>query len=168
MRPFPEPWGNYLINGISETAAPNNISWWPTTIGWKILLLVLMIALLRLVYRRYQSYQRNAYRRDALAWLQQLPEYNGNQPDPIYRQLPALLRKTALTAFDRTAISQLSRQQWEVWLDQHCPGCLFVDNCPDLLHQLAYAPEIAISQSQMQTLVTEVGRWIRHHRGPYD
>jgi len=120
-----------------------------------------------------QEYKRNAYRRDALEWLKKLPDYNetcfeGSMPASIYRQLPALLRKTALSAFDRTEINGLSKQPWEAWLDQQCEQSHFEDRCPTLLHRLAYDPQCKINQAQMKQLVSEISTWIKHHRRQYD
>lgn len=168
MKLFSESWGNYLLNELVETEAPSDISWWPETVGWKILFIGLIAFIAYKAYQSWQTYKRNAYRREALAWLKQLPTYDAILPASIYRQLPALLRKTALSAFDRTEISLLSKQPWERWLDQQCDKTHFVDNCPTLLHCLAYDPQSCISQAQMKTLLTEITLWIKYHRSQHD
>lgn len=168
MKPFPEPWGNYLLNGLVETEAPSGISWWPETLGWKILFIIFIAYITRKTYLIWQEYKRNAYRRDALLWLQQLPAYDATSPTTLYRQLPALLRKTALSAFDRTVVNQLSKQSWEAWLDQQCEQSHFVDNCSALLHRLAYDPQCEVNQEQMKRLVSEIRIWIKYHRRQND
>jgi len=168
MKPFSEPWGNYLLNGLVETEAPSNISWWPETVGWKILFVIFIVFIVRKAYLIWQEYKRNAYRREALLWLQQLPDYNAASIASIYRQLPALLRKTALSAFDRTEINLLSKQSWEAWLDQQSDKSHFVDNCPSLLHSLAYDPQCQINQEQMSCLLSEITLWIKDHRRQND
>ena len=72
--------------------------------GWQIVLILLVIYLLRKTYLAVKRYQRNAYRRDALTWLDKLPEYNPDHPAEVFRQLPTLLRKTALCAYSRKAV----------------------------------------------------------------
>jgi uncharacterized protein DUF4381 len=168
MRPFSEPWGNYLLSGLVETDAPSSISWWPETLGWKILFIVFIASIVHKIYRVWQEYKRNVYRRDALLWLQQLPVYDVTSPTRLYRQLPALLRKTALSAFERTEVNQLSKQSWEAWLDQQCEQSHFVDNCPTLLHRLAYDSQCHINQEQMKCLVSEITLWIKYHRRQND
>ena len=46
---FEKPWGNYLLEGIVETIAPQNISFWPQTLAWQFIFIV--------THNRY--YQKN-------------------------------------------------------------------------------------------------------------
>jgi len=164
--PFEKPWGNYLLEKLIETQTPESINWLPQTLGWKILALVALLLLIRKVHHVYRDYQRNAYRREALAWLFQCQQTN--EPE-LYKQLPTLLRKTALNAFKRSDISQLSGEQWEHWLDQQCQQTSFVTTCPNALHQLAYMPinPSTFEPERYQDLLTQVTLWIKHHRRPY-
>jgi Domain of unknown function (DUF4381) len=167
VRDFPEPWGSYLLGELFETTAPASVSWWPETIAWKVLCVVIIFSACHKAYRHYQLYKANSYRREALLWLKQLPEYDSAAPANDYRQLPALLRTTALQAFDRNEINQLSSGQWEEWLDQQCEDSAFENSCPSLLYQLAYTPRCQISQQQMERLISEITQWVKYHRG-YD
>jgi hypothetical protein len=163
--PFAKPWGNYLLEKIVETQAPEEISWLPQTVGWKILSCVLLLLIIRKIYSLYQNYQRNAYRREALTWLKECEHTNNTN---LYKQLPLLLRQTALNAFNRTEVSQLTGQQWEHWLDEQCPKTSFTTSCPNILHQLAYMPIIAedINTIKYKTLLVQTTLWIKHHRRP--
>jgi len=163
--PFAKPWGNYLLERLTETQAPEGISWLPQTFGWKILASVAFLLLVRKIYHAYKDYQRNAYRREALAWLQQCQQTNNFD---LYKQLPSLLRKTALSAYKRTEISQLSDTQWEHWLDQQCQQTSFVTSCPNVLHQLAYMPinSVTVRVDQYQVLLEQIKLWIKYHRRP--
>jgi len=162
--PFAKPWGNYLLEKLVETQAPESISWLPQTLGWKVLAGIALMLLIRKSYQTYRNYQRNAYRREALAWLEHC-----RQTDKIelYKQLPALLRKAALNAYKRTEISQLSGGQWEHWLDQQCQQTSFVTSCPSALNQLAYMPinSATAKTEQYQVLLVQITLWVRHHRG---
>ena len=161
--PFAKPWGNYLLEKIVETQAPENISWLPQTLGWKILASVALLLLTRKVYTIYRNYKRNAYRREALTWLEQCQQTDNFD---LYKQLPTLLRKTALSAFKRTEISQLTGSQWERWLDKQCQQTSFVSSCPNVLHQLAYMPikPNTFNADQYQVLLAQITLWIKHHR----
>ena len=130
--PFERPWGNYLLEKIVENQAPDAISWLPQTVGWKILAIIIIFYFLKKSYQGYRNYQRNAYRRDAIKWLEQC-----QQSDELenFKQFPALIRQTALFAFSRTEVSQLSGSQWEQWLDKQCEQSNFTELCPNLLHK---------------------------------
>jgi len=94
---FEKPWGNYLLEAIVETKAPDMISFWPQTIAWQLLFIFLIMLILKKVYLSWKNYQANAYRREALVWLAQCSLSN----EQDIRQLPALVRKTAILANNR-------------------------------------------------------------------
>ena len=168
MMAFQSTWGNYLLKAFVETTAPPAISWWPQTIGWKFLLLGLFLFTIKKMYGLWQAYQRNAYRREALVWINALTTFYDLEQQAIYRQLPALLRKTALVAFDRSKICQLQSDEWDAWLDQHCQSTAFTKRCARQLHLLSFAPASQISPQQIQTLLNEIRLWIKFHRRPND
>ena len=158
---FEKPWGNYILEKIVETQAPESISWLPQTLGWKILLLIILFSLSIKGYRIYKTYQSNAYRRDALQILRRF-KYSADQYDS--RQLPVLLRKVALAGFNRAQVTQLNGTTWEIWLDQQCSKTNFNQLCPTLLHQLAYSRAISIDEDQHQLLSEQIALWIQFHR----
>lgn len=168
MTEFAEPWGNYLLKNLVETKPPNVIDWWPQTIAWQIIFLAILVYIGFIVYQAIKKYQQHAYRREALAWLQKLPPYRINEPDPIYRQLPSLLRKVALSAYKRDEICLLSKKAWLNWLDKQCEKTSFVKLNTHILDQLAYMSSYEVDVKTMDKLVAEITLWIKYHRGQYD
>lgn len=147
---FEKPWGNYLLEAIVETKAPDMISFWPQTIAWQLLFIFLIMLIIKNVYQSWKNYQANAYRREALVWLAQCSLAN----EEDVRQLPALIRKTAILANNRQLkesiaspnynninndensnnyfaikcrqdITELRGTAWVKWLDKHCNQCHF-------------------------------------------
>lgn len=165
MSLFPAPWGNYLLKELAETDTPETISWLPQTIGWQLLLLLLLVMFAHKAYKALKRYQHDIYRRNALSWLSRLPEYNASSPDNIYRQLPSLLRKVSLYAYNRQEVCLLSHSAWEQWLDEQCTLTNFSGENAELLYQLAYKPNYQIDVQQMQRLRSDISTWIQHHRG---
>lgn len=154
---------NPLLKGFSEVAAPADISWLPQTLGWQIILLLIISYLLYRVYLIAKRYIGNAYRRGALLQLVQL----GDDVADI-QKIPQLLRRTALYAFDRELVTPLIGSDWELWLDNQCPGAQFTKNCPGILNQLAYAPELNLEPSKLLIFKQQVAHWITNHRGQHD
>ena len=152
-----------MLAELAETQAPELVSLWPQTFAWKVVYGLIIFWLLTKVWRKYQDYKANAYRREALAWLQSLPEFDEHNISPQYRQLPALLKSTALHRYSRAEVNQASVGNWEHWLDSQCKKSRFSDNCPSLLSQLAYAPKITLERSQMLRLLAEIKIWIQYH-----
>lgn len=172
---FEKPWGNYLLEAIVETKAPDLISFWPQTIAWQLLFIFLIMLILKKNYQSWKNYQANAYRREALVWLAQCSLSN----EEDIRQLPALLRKTAILANNRQLkkssafpsensnkyfaikrkqeITELRGIHWVKWLDQHCSKSHFHEqealsssknySCEKLLTQLPYMAKIDLNNA---------------------
>ncbi|TKB45887.1 DUF4381 domain-containing protein [Thalassotalea mangrovi] len=168
MTPFEMPWGNYLLKDLVEAPPPTAIDYWPQTPGWYLLALLLLFSLFRLGYRRYQGYQNNAYRREALRFIRSLPRDTANTRYQIYQQLPALLRATAISGYGRNPVANLTSKRWELWLDENCRQSDFRGNCPNYLHALAYGPEHSLNPHQLTKLLQEVQLWIQFHPGALD
>lgn len=188
---FQKPWGNYLLDAIVETKAPDTISFWPQTIAWQLIFALLIMVFIKKSFQAWRNYQKNAYRREALSWLAQCSLAN----DKDIRQLPALLRKTALLAIVRQVkdsdtlenkalaikiqqeVTELRGETWVKWLDQHCSKSCFynekiTDNtiiysCEQLLSQLAYMPKMDLNDdtfnSSLIKLRQQIELWIKYH-----
>jgi len=190
---FEKPWGNYLLDAIVETIAPDTINFWPQTIAWKIIFALVTIFILKKSYQSWKNYQANAYRREALAWLAQCSLSNQDN----VRQLPALLRKTAILANQRLInesssladvqlkhkkkstqnIANITGKIWSEWLDKNCIKSDFNNNSPNanvgsytcekLLSQLAYVPAIDVTDKQfnegLKQLTQQIKLWITFH-----
>ena len=175
---FEKPWGNYLLEAIVETKAPDTVDFWPETIAWQLILVLLIILIIKKSYQSWKHYQANAYRREAITWLSQCSLSN----EEDIRQLPALLRKTAMLANQRfineisllngnvnskgnvinhrQQITNLTGQVWVEWLDKNCSKSNFNEkksqatanpySCAKLLAQLAYVQKIDINNNQFK------------------
>ncbi|WP_019027408.1 DUF4381 domain-containing protein [Colwellia piezophila] len=188
---FEKPWGNYLLEAIVETKAPETISFLPQTIAWQLIFTVLIIIILRKCHQKWQNYQANAYRREALFWLSQC----SLSKEEDIRQLPALLRKTAILASNRhikesdsvksktlalkvqQEVIELRGQAWAKWLDQNCSKCHFHEktvepssttHCSEkLLSQLSYMATIDLNDAHVNKSLIQLHQqiecWIKHH-----
>jgi len=188
---FDKPWGNYLLDAIVETRAPESISFWPQTLAWQLIFILIVISALKKGYRSWKNYQDNAYRREALAWLALCSLSNEGD----VRQLPTLLRKTAILANDlcrhnensttksalaieqRHEINKLTGHSWATWLDKHCLKTQFSQKTviisassrtnEELLTQLAYLPKLELSDEHfieaLKQLYLQIELWIKYH-----
>lgn len=142
------------LNDIMLASAPG---WWPLAPGWYVLGLVL--AGWRL-YRYWQRYQCNRYRRAAMAELREI--VRSNDPKAI-RALPALLKRTAMQAYSREQVAGLSQENWQQYLDRHCKGEPFRGRSGALLSELAYQPD-TFDPADRQALIASARTWISQHR----
>ncbi|OLQ69933.1 hypothetical protein BIT28_10300 [Photobacterium proteolyticum] len=58
--------GTYILRHLSDVAIPEPVSWWPQTVGWKVLLAVAILFAVYLLYRQCRQWWLNRYRREAL------------------------------------------------------------------------------------------------------
>jgi hypothetical protein len=168
MSEFGSSWGNYLLKEIVETSAPDAISWWPSTLGWKFVALIALFYLIKKIIKTVQKYRYNIYRRQAIKWLDNLPSSHDENSDPIFRQIPALVRLAALNASSREEVTGLNKECWDQWLDKQCKVSRFSSKFPQYLHQLAYSPHFTISSGEMSEFIGEIAVWIKQHRNQYD
>ncbi|MGB0936533.1 MAG: DUF4381 domain-containing protein [Colwellia sp.] len=153
---------NPALDTLHEISVPADISWFPQTLGWQLLLLAFLCYLLFKLFKRYQRYMNNAYRRAALKELC----LNTEEPQD-YARLSKVLRKTALYAFDRTQIAPLVGADWELWLDKQAKNSDFSGRFSGLLGQLTYAPATDISPEKLSAFKAHVISWVKNHRGYY-
>ena len=147
------------LDRLHDIVTPPPVSWWPPPPGWYVGSALLLLILLLLLIRSVSRYRANAYRRAALRELAELEQANR------WQELPALLKRVALSAFPRTEVASLAGESWIAWLNQHGSGIEFSSRSARLLSGESYNPD------SMNTLPTEQGRettatvrnWIRSH-----
>ena len=161
--------GNYMLNGLREISLPEPPSYLPQTIGWAILGGIMLVALMLWGIILYQSWRRNRYRRLALLRLQELEQgaYQADTQATTLKELPILLKQTALAAYPRKQVASLSSDRWLTFLDNTYNGQGFTQGEGHLLAEIAYQPAEAIAQlpsEKVSNLISLVRNWIAHHQ----
>lgn len=161
--------GNVLLNGLHEIEIPEPPSYRPQTSGWLILLVAGLLAIALLSYRYYRQWQANRYRREALERLTAIENAIASteqRPDAL-AQLPVLIKQTALSAFPREEVAQLSGESWLRFLDRSYGGQAFTQGTGRVLLQIAYQPPSTLAQISEKTstdLIALVRQWITRSR----
>lgn len=163
---FARTFGNYNLHGIEEVHLPEAVSWMPQTVGWSILVGLLLLALVFFLYRKVQGWRRNRYRREALKQLTQL-----EADEDLYRavcRLPFLLKATALQRFSRAEIASLSGESWLDFLSNHYPGPSFSDALGRQLIMIAYQnrQQWTLKDEDAKALIERTRSWIKLHYAP--
>ena len=142
-------------------------SYVPQTWGWWVLLAVLLLAGVAWALRRRWRWQRERYRREALACCAQLAQ-GANQPQQrlqALRELPVLLKRVGLSMPDAPPVATLAGEQWQAFLVARAKAPLPADFAARL-HALSYAPAsdlLAIPQSEVNDLFALSRQWIETH-----
>ena len=165
LPPLPDIFGNYAIIGLVEVLPPSSVSWWPTTIGWKILGLATLTFLLWKAYGYYRFWVRNRYRQLALKQLDALIDQHGMSAS-LLSHSSRLLKATALHRYPRAEVAGLSGERWLQWLQENGGGATFCESSQSLLSQGIYQATLPAATNALQQSVLELKEWIRQHPEP--
>jgi hypothetical protein len=162
----PENFGNYILKGIEEIHFPEPIPWWPEAPGWYGVGVLLLLWICNILVTCLHRWRRNRYRRVALAHLAQLEERINSNPVDAVSPLPELLKATALKAYPREVVAQLTGENWLNFLDAQYNGPTFHDDLGRQLISIAYQPveKWTIDAGTARSLIERVQGWLRHHR----
>jgi hypothetical protein len=152
---FEDGFGNKELEGLREIRLPEPVSYAPQTIGWWIVFALLLLIALYVAFRLWRRWRRNAYRRRALAHLAAM------ERDGAPALLPRLLKRTALDAWPREEVANLSGDAWLAFLDRVYGGVGFTSGPGRVLPALAYGePRV----DDAPALFSLARTWIRTHR----
>jgi hypothetical protein len=161
---------NSGLEKLHEILLPDPVSWMPQTVGWYALFGLIVAVLGWWVYSRLRRFKKNRYRRLALAELEVI-ERELQRPErraKALAEIPVLLKWTALSAFPREEVAELSGERWLTFLDKTVGGKNFKDGVGHLLPELAYAPAAGIAElpdGVVAKLLQLVRQWIKVHKG---
>ncbi len=156
------------LEKLHEILLPEPVSWMPQTVGWYAIFGIVLFVTGWWVYSRLRRFRANRYRRVALAELEVI-ERELKQPEKRAKalaEIPVLLKKTALSAFPRTDVADLSGEKWLAFLDETMGEKDFTEGEGRLLPELAYAPVQRIAQlpdERIGDLLQVVLHWIKKH-----
>jgi len=155
------------ISQLQDLPLPAAVSYLPQTWGWWALLVLLLVVGLGHAGRGLYRWRQNRYRRAALAELSRL-ELALTEPAQAVaalRQLPELLKRTALSMPKPPAVASFSGQAWQQFLQASSPTRL-PDDFAQQLALLAYAPEphlLELPPAQLTQLLNNCRLWLEQH-----
>ena len=156
-----ELFGSDRMWGLKELPLPDPVSWWPQTVGWAVLAVVLLILLAWVGYKAWCRAQRNAYRRNGLARLEVM-----KSDGSALGELPRLIRQSALQAAPRKDVAGLRGADWIDWLNASAGRQLFGNDDAMILDELAYAKggDRVAGDASVQHVLEASREWMRSHR----
>ncbi|BAN48433.1 DUF4381 domain-containing protein [Metapseudomonas resinovorans] len=157
------------IDQLRELAVPAPlVSYWPQTWGWLVLLLVLLLIAGMWATLRWRRWQRDRYRREALARLDTLGQALADPERrlPALRELPVLLKRVALSMPNAPEVAGLGGVEWQAFLARSAPRPLPEDFAAQLF-TVAYAPDAQVKgmpDAEVRALFSTSRHWIEAHR----
>jgi hypothetical protein len=155
---FGDDFGGEQMWGLKELAYPDAIPFLPQTIGWLVVALVVVAVLAWLAWRARRRWLGNAYRREALFAIEAM---HADAQGVV--QLPFILRRSALAAYERRDVASLRGSEWTGWLNESAGRELFSVDASATLDQLAYGRE-PLAPAEIEPLLAASRNWVRLHR----
>ena len=156
------------MEGLNDIVVPPAVAWTPTTVGWYVLVAVVVVAAGWIALARHRTRVANRYRRDALEELAAIEGALGehaSRADALVA-IPPLIKRVALSVTSRAQAASLTGDAWLAFLDQAYGGDGFSSGPGRLLPKLAYQPAERlenVTEQQARELLELVAVWIGSH-----
>jgi hypothetical protein len=160
-----DSFGNYLIHGIDEVILPTATTWWPNTVGWQIIAFFISVFAVRYAYQKGQRWWHDHYRREAIAKISELQNDSSVDILTVVENLPFYLKATALQAYSREQVAQLSGLEWVEFLNEKYGSMHFSNNLSEQLIRVSYRPKSQwkLTDKECLILIDRTKLWIKYH-----
>lgn len=147
---------------LRDIHAPAAVEAWPPAIGWWILAALAVLAVVGLIAWLYVRWQRNRYRREALAQLElYFTDFETDGDLHAYLDRSSkLLKLTALTRYPRTSVAPLTGEAWVRFLDRSADTNEFSMGAGQVLISASYEPDPKVDVHDLHELAAY---WIKQH-----
>ncbi len=155
------------LQNLNDIVLPGAVGWWPLAIGWYYLFGLLLLGLAGFVYKVVKDWNRNRYRRAALNQLQLLANdtQDAEKRDDSLRQLPVLLKRTALSVYPRSQLASLTGKNWHDFLNSKVSTASFTESQLDIMERISYSVD-SLNKLDAKTADELFGacrHWLKHH-----
>jgi len=156
------------LQNLNDIVLPTPVDWWPLANGWYVVFGIVLIAIGWVGYRLVQDWKSNRYRRAALQELQLLTKGIQSEVDrdSSLRQVPILLKRTALSAYPREQVASLSGKDWFGFLNASVRNPTFTESTFATLDTISYSRgELGeIDKTAITALLNASKQWLKHHQ----
>ena len=160
------------LQNLNAIVLPAPVDWWPLANGWYVVFGIVLIAIGWFGYRSVQRWIANRYRRAALQKLQLLAkDIQGEvNRDSSLRQIPILLKRTALSAYPREQVASLTGKDWFGFLNATVRANVrnpsFTETTFVTLDKISYTRGALgeIDTQAITALLKASRQWLKHHQ----
>jgi len=157
---------NNPLASLKDIHLPEAVSNFPSAIGWWLLVMIGLSALLGLI--KYGSYliNKNAYRRVAIKQLHQLQaDYSVHNNDlKLLSAINLLLKSVAIRQFPEQQCEKLHGQNWQQFLSLAVSQSKSIDLRALAELNAIYRKEVVLTNQQRYLLLLNARKWLQKHR----
>jgi Domain of unknown function (DUF4381) len=152
------------LDNLRNIVLPPAVPWLPPAAGWRLLAAAVGAAALVALFRAFQRWRSNAYRREALRALDGVEARlrAGEPPAGAAAEISTLLKRAALAAFPREGVADLTGDRWTDFLDRTGRTQDFSQGGAKDLWLLACGA--SVRPPDMSGVTDAARRWLRRHR----
>lgn len=157
---------NPKLSKLKPIILPEPIKFEPVTLGWYIVLGIIVFILLYLLFNIIRKYKLNAYRRFAANELLKIKSRTEkNAARAVIQQVSTILKITAINSYSREKTAKLYGKDWQEFLISRMPSGAKIQAAFALLNE-QYIPDGKkhISPNELQELIDASIKWVRRHR----
>jgi len=158
----------YSLDQLHDIIEPAAISWWPPATGFWLLLALVLVWCLAIALRSWIRYQRNTYRREALAQLHKIVPrlHAADSRNSALAEIAQLLKRVALTTCAREKVAALTGNSWLAFLDQSGDNNRFTRGPAAAIGRASWQvrTDSSLSKRELKEISTTAQHWIAHHR----
>jgi hypothetical protein len=162
------------LQNLNDIVLPAQAGWWPLAAGWYFLLGFALIVFAWFGYRSLRRWSNNRYRRASLDEFHRLAtklQNDARRADSL-RQIPVLLKRTALSVYPREQVASLAGQDWHQFLNSKIKKPLFTGSTAETLDRISYSVGDLdeIMEPASTALLEATCHWLKHHQtsGPWN
>lgn len=147
---------------LKDIHLPEAITWWPLAIGWWILIVIVVAAMIG-SYLLYKRITRKTAIKQAKAVLLQIRQNTSNDVLQSIKELSACLRRVAISVDSRENAAGLVGEAWLSYLDESMDGAPFKTGIGRLLVDAPYQ-QLVTKNVDCNALITLCETWVARQK----
>ena len=150
---------------LRDLHLPQAVADWPPALGWWLLAGLVLFGLVWFMRGLYRRYQSNAYRRFAQRELTAIVAEHATTQDArrALSALQFLMKRVAMTAFNRAEVAALTGVAWTQFLDATSATSQFSLGPGELLIDGPYEATQDHSSQELTALFSLCAEWLKNH-----
>lgn len=152
------PPSTYILRNLNDVTVPESISWWPQTIGWKVLACLLALAMVYMTYRVIEHWWMNRYRSEAIRYVDSLDINDSEMPRLVLHAVKTVLthlNSSYANLYDKALLNKV---------DELHHGSSFTSKMGELWLESLVNPNKAMNNEERIKLKHMVLNWLNKHQ----